>query len=619
MSARITVIACAALALGIGTSAGAHQTRDGGALPDQAQARTGAAVVSGIVLSDDASPRPVRRATVRLTGEALSSARLVGTDDDGRFAFDALPSGRYTLSVSKPGFVETFHGARRPWQGPGVPVAVTDGARAEVELRMLRGGVITGFVTDPFGKPARSIEVVAVGARSWESGSPGSWRATTDDRGEYRVFGLPPGDYLVSALPSLAEVDRGAPGRLVEESIVTTDAEARWALAAVAGSGGSLASAADPPPAGRPVIYAPVFYPGTVSPAAAAPVSVGPGEDRSGVGMALQIVPVARLEGVLIDLDGQEVSPATVAVHPRRRDRPSPADSFVASGALTMPRVTVLGPRFVAGGVPPGDYTLVARSGSATIRATVNAPPAAERLWAVLDVSVAGADRTDLVLRFAPGLQVAGEVRFEGSTTRRPQDLEGLELWLEAEGTGLGQASRARAVLDEDATFLFESLAPGAYSLRATLPSALTDAGWTLQSAMLDGRDIADQPITVEPGARNVDGLAVTFTDRPAAIAGRLIDAGDQPVTQYAIVVVTTDRSLWRPNARRIRAVPPATDGRFRVDGLPPGEYAVAAVVDVHDIDLSDPAFLSQLVDLGFTLTLSAGETAEQDLRAGGR
>jgi hypothetical protein len=334
--------------------------------------------------------------------------------------------------------------------------------------------------------------------------------------------------------------------------------------------------------------------------------------------MALQIVAVAHLEGVLIDMNGQDVSPATVALHPGRSDRPSPADPFVASGALTMPRVTVLGSRFVAGGVPPGDYTLVARSGSATTRVTANAPPAAERLWAMLDVSVAESDQTKLVLRFARGLQLGGEVRFESAAPGQSRSIEGIELWLEAEGSRLGQASRARAVLNEDATFLFESLAPGAYSLRATLPAALADAGWVLDSAMLDGRDIADRPVTVEPGARDLDDLTVTFSDRPPAIAGRLIDAGDRPVTQLAIVVVTTDRSLWRPNARRIRAVPPATDGRFIVGGLPPGEYAVAAVVDMHDIDLADPAFLAELVELGFTLTLSAGQTAEQDLRVGG-
>ena len=99
-------------------------------------------VVSGIVLTDTESPRPVRRATVRLEG-ARPGARLVGTDGEGKFIFDGLPAGSYTLSASKPGLVTTFHGSRRPGRGPGVLVAVNDGARVSVELKMLPGAAIS--------------------------------------------------------------------------------------------------------------------------------------------------------------------------------------------------------------------------------------------------------------------------------------------------------------------------------------------------------------------------------------------------------------------------------------------------------------------------------------------
>jgi hypothetical protein len=483
---------------------------------------------------------------------------------------------------------------------------------------MLPGAVITGLVQDAFGRPARSVDVMAVEVRAGGSGTPSTWRASTDDRGQYRIFGLPPGAFLVAALPSLPRVDGGAPARVIDEALLTTDAEARWGWAAVSGAGGAVTAPRAAPPSGRPAVYPPVYYPGTISPSSAAPVSVGVGEERSGVSMALHIVPVARLEGVLVDANGQPVSPATVSVHPGRTEQPSLSDQLVAAGALTLPRATLLGSKFIVAGLAAGDYTLVARSGSATQRARVDAPPPAERLWAMLDVSVSGADQTGLVLRFARGGQLAGEVRFEGSARGRPDDLTRVELSLAGTGTQLGPASRPRAVVDDEGALLFESIAPGAYVLQATLPAAVAAAGWTLKSAVLNDRDIADVPIAFEPGSTDLRGLAVTFTDRPAAIAGRLVDTGGRPVTRYAVVVVTTDRSLWRPGARRVRAVSPATDGTFRVDGLPVGEYALAAVTDMHDVDLADPEFLSGVLELGFALTLADGETVQQDLQVGG-
>jgi len=62
-------------------------------------------------------------------------------------------------------------------------------------------------------------------------------------------------------------------------------------------------------------------------------------------------------------------------------------------------------------------------------------------------------------------------------------------------------------------------------------------------------------------------------------------------------------------------AVRPATDGRFRIEALPEGAYLLAALTDVQDEDLADPAFLASLASAAVTVTLVDGESSSIDLR----
>ncbi len=73
----------------------------------------GTATVSGVVVSADAQPRPLRRARVTLNGPGLAMGRTAITADDGWFSFDRLPPGRFTLGAFKDGYVPMSHGATR--------------------------------------------------------------------------------------------------------------------------------------------------------------------------------------------------------------------------------------------------------------------------------------------------------------------------------------------------------------------------------------------------------------------------------------------------------------------------------------------------------------------------
>jgi hypothetical protein len=429
-------------------------------------------------------------------------------------------------------------------------------------------------------------------------------RATTDDRGMYRVFGLAPGDYLVSAIPRLMSGGRNMAGG---DILSVTDAEVQWAR-----GGGSRAM----PPPGRSVAYAPIYYPGTPDVAAATSVELKAGEERSGVSLSIRVVPVATIAGTLVDAVGQAVNPATVSLYPRRRDQPSVVDALVASGAVVLPRAVVTAAGFTISGVAPGEYTIVARSGSGMRSAAPPDPNAPGPLWSVTDLFVDGNDQANLVLRLLPGLKLSGTVAFERASLAPPQDLTTLEVTLAASGSNLGTASTQRAIVDRTGTFRFTGIPPGTFSLKAVPPAAPGAVSWVLKSAVLNGRDLADVPLDVQAGGE-LDGLTITFTDRASEIAGRLLDAGGRPVTRYSIVVFSVDRTFWRAGARRVRLVHPATDGSFVAGGLPAGEYAIAAAEDVEAADLSDPAFLTQLLAAAYKVSLADGEKKRQDLKAG--
>jgi hypothetical protein len=210
----------------------AQQVRDRVATPPPAAtaAAGGGAVVSGTLLSDELTPQPVRRAQVSLISSDATVARNTLTDAAGRFAFADLPAGRFTLAASKPGWVRASYGAKR-YDRPGTTITLTDGQKMTgVAMKMAHGGVIAGTILDENGMPAQGVQVRVMqyrmlnGERTLAPVTAGAlFGEATDDRGAFRLFGLPAGDYVLSAQP------RNTGG----EIRAMTPAEIRAALAAL--------------------------------------------------------------------------------------------------------------------------------------------------------------------------------------------------------------------------------------------------------------------------------------------------------------------------------------------------------------------------------------------------
>jgi hypothetical protein len=137
--------------------------------------------------------------------------RLTQTDAQGRYEFTELPVGRFSLNAGIPGYVGLQYGQRRPYEN-GTPILLRDAeTAASIDFALPRGSVITGRVTDENGYPLAQVQIQARRFRYSDRGQrslvPVGSPDTTDDRGEFRLYGLMPGEYLVDAtVRSMANV-----------------------------------------------------------------------------------------------------------------------------------------------------------------------------------------------------------------------------------------------------------------------------------------------------------------------------------------------------------------------------------------------------------------------------
>ncbi|HXW06818.1 MAG TPA: carboxypeptidase regulatory-like domain-containing protein [Vicinamibacterales bacterium] len=595
----------------------------------------GTATLAGTVLVEGTG-QPARRARVSLSSTELRGSRTMLTDDHGRFVFAGLAAGRYSLTVSKPGHVGIAYGQNRPGAGrPGTPIQLSDGQTFEARLQMPRGGVITGTLLDEQGEavPGTPVRVLRHALRNGTRALEQAGTGSTDDRGIYRVYGLQPGEYLVVALPR-------RPGGPDPDRLRTEVAALRERAAALAPENAPLArqllerataqQSQLPEADDQATGYAPVYYPGTTVPSTAASIVVGAGEERSGVDFQLQLVPIARIDGIVVSATSQPLQSAQVVLV---------AAGQAVPGLGTQSTRADRDGRFSLTGVAPGQYTLLARSGGGPMRGDVEAfqgpggrggVPAGRgqrpfagrgsgggasnpaRLWAMTTLVVDGHDVANVVLPLQPGMSIAGRITFEGAA-QAPDDASRLRVTLVPAEPGVmprALATPAQGTVDASGRFSVADVVPGRYRLSASGAGP----GWFLESAVIDGQDTLDFPVEVKPN-QNVTNALITFSDRQAELSGLVTDSRGRPASEYTLLAFSADPRYWTPQSRRIQSTRPATDGRFIFRSLPPGEYRLTAIVDPEPGSWFDPAFLQQLESSTLRVSLAEGEKKVQDLR----
>lgn len=536
--------------------------------------------ISGRVVSADTG-RPVKRARVLLGAAEIPGGRGALTDDEGVFEFTELPQGRYTLTVGKSGFVGLSYGQRRPLQA-GTPLQLNQGEHLRgIEFRLPRGSVISGHIFDNAGDPAPGATVrvlryqYAQGVRQLVPAGSGQ----ADDRGEFRVWGLNPGDYVVAAMirgtgsPMGGPVGRGGRGRPAERAAGPGDDPA---------SGFPGVEATRPEDSG----YAPTYYPGVDSIEAAQTVIVGLSAEVLGIDFGLRLVRTATITGRVTSSEGTPVSNGTLTLTPEGLPgRP-------AQGTSLGGRIQGDG-AFTIASVPPGRYLLRARGNDWEVPRFASTP-----------LTVSGADMSGVDLTVAPGATITGSVSLTRSAALNA-DLAQFRLAAPAvDGQSLGPNPTAR--VDADGTFRLEGVAAGSRWIRAHTPR-----GWVLHSVTLDGRDVTDQPIEVTSGQR-LRNVSIVFSDRLSEVSGTLTDERGTPVNDYTILAFPTDSTLWRPQARQIMTGRPDQTGTYQLRGLPAGEYLVAPIDPAEQGEWFDPSFLDAQRTRAVRVTLADGDVKTQ-------
>ena len=553
-------------------NAGGQQGRD-----QAGRLSVGTCAISGTVTTDEETPRALRAVTVTLSGTGLGSGIQTATDAEGRFTFDVLSPGRFTLSAEKPAYLKVWYGSRTVATGPGMPIVLRDGQQLTgLGVRLRRGAAIEGTVLDENGVALSSAQVtilkmaVVNGERRMVSaGIP--W-ATTDDRGRYRLYGIPPGQYAVRA---------GGGGSVTGGARLTTKA---------------LLADPQSAPDGPPVMRSGSYFPGVPDAAQAELVTLRAGEERVGLDIVSRLVRAARIEGVAVGPSGQPLPDMLVGLA-----------NVTNQGVWTSPGGVRPGPdgRFRISSLAPGRYLFYGgASGTVSSDRTDSLS-----LWTSTEVIVGEGETVETVLPFMPGIRVAG--RMSPARSGRALDATALRLELTPLPAVPGAMVRPAPVSPAaDGAFAFPSVAPGRY--RLTLANG---GAWTLLAATFGTSEALDSPLVVQAGSERSQ-LQVVVTDQASQLSGFLYDPLQRPASEFTVVVFSANRAHWDTSPRRMSgAVRVAMDGSFIVNGLPAGDYYMTAIPEVEPAQLRDPAFLEALLPSALKITLAAGEQKTQDLK----
>jgi len=543
----------------------------------------GTAIIRGRVVSAD-NGMPVRRAQVRAQAGELRANRLVSTDAQGRFEFKDLPAGRWNLTASKAGYMTLRYGQKRSFEA-GSPIEISDGQVMErADFALPKGAAVTGHIFDEYGDPVANARVQVLRYQTVQGQrrlNPAGGGDQTDDTGSYRIYGLAPGDYYISATL------RAGNGPFIDDNNSDTTS------------------------------YASTYYPGTGSVTEAQRITLGVGQEQPNVNFALQPVRTVKITGTALNSMGTALTNGMVTLMPA--DNVGPGGGPVLFGFGGNGRVRADG-SFSIANVSPGNYTLMAVAGPGggrggggfAIRIGGPGGPGIDDIeLASMALSVGNEDVTGLTLVTSKGASLSGNVvAAEGSAAKL--NTNQIQIMAQpANGQFLpGPLGNRPARVEADGTFMLTGLTGQKFIRVNGLPQE-----WTLRAVTLNGVDVTDSALEFR-GSTDNSGLQIIVTDKVSDVNGKVTTARGDVTRDYTVVVFPDDPARWAFPSRFVKTARADQQGQFRIRALPPDDRYLAVAVDyLEDGEGADPQFLDQIKDRATRFSLGDGESKGIDLK----
>lgn len=460
-------------------------------------------------------------------GRVENSLPKTTTDEAGHFQLTRVPPGSYMLQTFTPAFVTPGDDMRG---NGGKLINLSDGETVEgIDIGLVRGGVITGKVTDASGQPLiqESVRLTGLDANTKRAGVnmpyvnlPYGFMMTTDDRGVYRLFGVPPGRYIVSAG---VDTKRGY---------------------------------------GRPG-YGANYYPITYHPdvsddSRATVIEVTSGGEATGVDIVLgRSARTYSATGRIVDAEtGRPVAGLDFGYGALQPNSTNFSSSFMTGAASNVRG------EFRFEGIVPGRYAAFATSRE---QSDWYSEPV---IFEISDADVAG-----LEIKVRRGATLNGVVVMESGDDQAPR-LSDLRFGVHVASQSItSPRSSPPLAVGPDGSFRATGLQAGkAMVYLATYPEP------TGVSILRVERDGVEQPEGIEIGAREqVSGVRVVLGYATGSISGQArSEGGLLPEGLRLIVSCHRVGSDSRQNMRQVLA---DARGRFAISGLMDGEYQLELFV----------------------------------------
>ena len=513
--------------------------------------------LAGTVVGDTES---LAGAKVSLRNLETLTGTEITADRDGRFAFQNCSPGWFELSASSPGYVAANYGATENG-GAGTPLVLDASTRlTDLSFRLLRFGVISGAVRRPSGNPSAGTTVRALEKVIGSSGASyyvDAGSTSTNGQGQYRLPRLPPGMYLVQALP------------IPPSESVSSD------IGPILSGGSRVPYAAKSTVEGAVITY----FPSAAVPIDATPVTLRAGELVQGVEILLKAGKYLGISGKVRLPSGEALKEGVANLH-----------SLDPSGSSEHRLATIQNGSYSFPMVQSGDYVL-----------RVTAETEGQVFTSLSAIALTpSTDDFDGSVVMGRAASVTGRLILVGSG--RPA-LDSVRLIFESVEHRVRSLVQTPVSVREDGTFAV-NLAAGRYLVRFACPRI--SCAWTLQSIRVARDERIDSFLEILPGEA-ISDLTLTASNRMGSLAGRLMAADGSPATSFSVIVFPENADLWPANHRRSFCTRPTNTGDFRVDRIPTGAYRVAVVSTIRRNEWLIPEVLQTLVPGAVLVSVQEG------------